>query len=65
MRRARRRIRVLLLALAAPGLFALSCSSTIAREFRDAAINGAASFVEQEVFNLLDTIFLPSEDTDG
>ena len=65
MKRARRRIGVLLLAVATPGFFALSCSGTVVREFRDAAVSGAASFVEQGVFDLLDGVFIPNEDTEG
>lgn len=47
----------LLLAAVVPGFCAFSCSTTVARQFRDAALAGAVSFVEQGVFNALDALW--------
>lgn len=42
-----------LLGLAGPAVANLSCSSVFLGEFRDAAITGTASFIEQATFDLL------------
>ena len=53
----RRKMAALLLAVAAPGFTVFSCTGTVGREFRDAALAGAANFVTQETFNILDLFF--------
>ena len=64
MNRVQKKAWALLLAAAVPGFCTFSCSSTVARQFRDAALAGAVSFVEQGVFDALDT-FWPVSATDG
>lgn len=57
MKRIQKKAWALLVAAAVPGLCTFSCSSTVARQFRDAALAGAVSFVEQGVFDALDTFW--------
>lgn len=45
---------VLVFCMAGPTVVHLSCSSAFLQQFRDAAIAGAASFVEEAAYNLLD-----------
>ncbi len=61
MKTARKRLGALMLAAAMPGFCAFSCSGTLAREFRDAAISGATSVVEQAVIDALSSV-LPDQD---
>jgi len=42
---------------AVPGTMAWSCSGTLSRDIRDAAIAGLTSFVEAQTFDLLDLLF--------
>jgi hypothetical protein len=51
----------LVFGLAGPTVASLSCSSTVAEQFRDAAISGAASFVEQATIDLLSQAFFTGE----
>ena len=44
-------------ALTAPGMCALSCSSTIMQEFRDAMIQGAAGAIETATADLITGLF--------
>ena len=52
---------MLILGLAYPATTSFSCSTAIWRDLRDAAINGAASYVEQATFNLLDMILTTAD----
>ena len=65
MKKTKRKIGALLLVVATPGFWAMSCSGTVTREFRDAAIDGAASWVDLTAFELLDRIFPTLQDEDG
>jgi hypothetical protein len=47
---------VLVLCLAYPAATNFSCSTAIWQDLRDAALSGAASFVEQATIDLLDII---------
>jgi hypothetical protein len=51
-----------MLTIAAPGMCAMSCSSTIMQEFRDAVIQGAAGAVENATADLIASLF---PDLDG
>ncbi len=54
--------RVLLgLTLAGPAVTPLACNTLLATEIRDAAIAGAAGFVETAVADALDRAFGPDE----
>ena len=44
----------LILGLAGPAITNFSCSGAVWQQFRDAALAGAASFVEQATFDFLD-----------
>ena len=63
MKISRKKIGALVLAVAAPGFTVFSCSGTIGREFRDAAVSGAANFVTQLTFDYLD-FFVPDPDAE-
>ena len=65
MKKTKRKIGALLLVAATPGFWAMSCSGTVAREFRDAAIDGAASWVDLTAFELMDRVFPAIRDGDG
>jgi len=52
---------LLILGLTGPTVVNLSCSSALLEQFRDAAISGAASFVEQTTLDLLDQSLFPPE----
>lgn len=45
---------LLVLSMAGPAVLNLSCPGTFMRQVRDAALSGAADFVEQAAFDLLD-----------
>ena len=64
MKFSRRKLAALMLTVATPGSMMFSCSGTIGREFRDAAIDGASNFVTQETFNLLDFFFTDTAATE-
>lgn len=53
----RRKMAALLLAVAAPGFMVFSCTGTVGRQFRDAALAGAANFVTAETFDILSALF--------
>jgi hypothetical protein len=53
MRRTRSALRSLLLAASIPGFFTLACN--FGQELRDAVLAGGTAFVEQTVFDVLDT----------
>lgn len=57
MKRTKRKIGALLLVAATPGFWAMSCFGTVAREFRDAAVDGGAGWVELTAFELIDRVF--------
>lgn len=61
MRERARRLGMLLVAAAFSGCVGLSCSSTVARQFRDAALSGATSYFEQQTYDLLDAIWAVSD----
>ena len=44
----------LILCLAGPAITTFSCSGTIWQQFRDAALAGAANYVEQATFDFFD-----------
>ena len=50
---------LLILGLSGPMVTNFSCSTGFLEQFRDAALSGAAAFVEQTTFDLLDTFILP------
>lgn len=52
----RSKLGALLVTAAVPGMFAFSCSGSVSRQFRDAAINGATTFVEAFTLDLLSTL---------
>jgi hypothetical protein len=56
---------LLILGLSGPMVANFSCSSAFLEQFRDAAISGATSFVEQVTYDLLDSWFLPGETAEG
>lgn len=60
----RRKLRTLVLTTLVPGAVACSCASTAIRETRDAMINGAATFVEEATFQLLDQLINPGGTTE-
>jgi len=45
---------LLVFCMAGPTVVHLSCSGAFLQQFRDAAIAGAANFVEEAAYNLLD-----------
>ncbi len=45
---------LMILALAGPSVFNMSCSSTFTRQLRDAAFAGVANFVQGTAFDTLD-----------
>ncbi len=45
---------ILILGISGPVVATLSCSGAFLQAFRDAAIDGAAGFVEETTFDLLD-----------
>jgi hypothetical protein len=47
---------LMILSLAGPAAVVPSCSTSLVTGLRDAAINGAAAFVEEATFALLDTL---------
>jgi|GEM_PF-2183124 len=57
MKFSRRKLAALILVAATPGSMMFSCSGTVGREFRDAAISGATNFVNQATFDILDFFF--------
>lgn len=57
MNRTKRKIGALLLVVATPGFWAMSCSGTVAREFRDSAVDGTARWVGLTAFELMDRVF--------
>ena len=63
MRKAGRKLGMLLATIAVAGVTTLSCSSTVARQFRDAALSGATSYFEQQTYDLLAACW-PVSDTD-
>ena len=63
MKISRKKIGALVFAVAAPGFTVFGCSGTIGREFRDAAVSGAANFVTQLTFDYLD-FFVPDPDAE-
>ena len=55
---------VLILAMAGPAILNLSCSGVFWQELKTAAISGAASFVEQAVFDVLDQTISPDDNVE-
>ncbi len=53
----KRKMAALMLAVATPGSLMFSCSGRLGRDFRDAAFDGAADFVTQTTFDVLNTWF--------
>jgi len=47
----------LIASVAIPGMVTFSCSGSAQRQFRDAAFDGAANFVQTSVFEILEQIF--------
>ena len=64
MTSSRRKLAALIVAVATPGSLMFSCSGQLTRDFRDAAFTGAADFVTQGTFNLLDSwvVFEPNDE---
>ena len=56
---------LLILGLSGPMVANFSCSTGFLEQFRDAALDGATSFVEQATFDMLDTFLLPEIADDG
>ena len=59
MRISRKKIAALVFTVAAPGFTVFGCPGTMGREFRDAALAGAANFITQGTFDILDLLFFP------
>ena len=57
MKKSSAKLWVLVLSVTAPGMCALSCSSTILQEFRDAVIQGAAGALEGATADLIAGLF--------
>ncbi len=58
----RGKMAALVLAVATPGSMMFSCSGRLGRDFRDAAFDGAANFVTQTTFEVLDSwIAIPAD----
>ncbi|MCH8150313.1 MAG: hypothetical protein IH987_20435 [Planctomycetes bacterium] len=57
MKRSKRKMAALMLAVAMPGSMMFSCSGTWGRELRDSALVGAGQFVADTTFNVLDSWF--------
>ncbi len=58
----KRKMAALMVAVATPGSLMFSCSGTFGRTFRDAAFDGAANFVTQTTFDVLDSwIAIPAD----
>ena len=55
--RAKAKAWALIVAVAVPGMTTWSCSGRAQRQFRDAAVDGAANFVQTSVFDVLDRLF--------
>lgn len=53
MKKTSRKLLALVLAAATPGLFAFSCSGVVARETRDAILQGLSVFVEATTIDTL------------